>query len=88
MSLDGQIIDSFPIIHYPEEKLLMNELPKDHARHAFGRGLCVANNNLIIGGSSPATISVYQLGQRAALKTVNLTMDVRNSIHGLEICPF
>ena len=66
----------------------MNDLPKDHARQAFGRGLCVANNNLIIGGSSPATISVYQLGQPVALKTVNLTMDVRNSIHGLEIYPF
>ena len=88
LSLPGEIIESFPILNYPQEKLKMNNLPKDHARQAFGRGLCVTKDDLIIGGSSPATISVYQLGQAKVLKTVNLTMDIRNSIHGLEIWPF
>ncbi|MGD2090358.1 MAG: hypothetical protein PVH61_29545 [Candidatus Aminicenantes bacterium] len=87
LSLDGQIIESFPILLYPEKKLKMNNLPEDHARQAFGRGLCVTDDDLIIGGSSPATISVYRLGHAKVLKTINITMDIRNSIHGLEIWP-
>jgi len=88
LGVDGRIIESFPILRYPEDQLLMSELPQDHARQAFGRGLCVNGHDLIIGGSSPATISVYQHGCSAVLKTVNLTMDVRNSIHGLALWPF
>ena len=88
LSLNGQTIESFPILHYPEEKLVMNNLPEDHARQAFGRGLCTNGGDLIIGGSSPATISAYIPGQQNAIKTVTITMDVRNSIHGLEIWPF
>ena len=63
-------------------------LPQDHARQAFGRGLCVLGEGLIAGGSSPATVSVYDLSVPRALKTINLTMDVRSTIHGLEVWPF
>lgn len=87
LDLDGQVIHSSEIKHYPENDLQYKSLPKDHARQGFARGLCIADNDLIIGGSSPATISVYRLGTPRAVKTVNLTMDVRNSIHGLEIWP-
>jgi len=46
------------------------------------------NDDLIIGGSSPATITAYRFGSGLTLKSVNVTMDVRNAVHGLEIWPF
>ena len=84
---DGETL-SLPIKHYNEGQLLNSHLPEDHARQAFGRGLCVLGDGLIAGGSSPATVSVYDLNNSKTLKTINLTMDVRNTIHGLEVWPF
>jgi hypothetical protein len=84
---DGESV-SFPIKHYDEGELLNSHLPHDHARQAFGRGLCLLGEGLIAGGSSPATVSVYDLNNSKTLKTINLTMDVRNTIHGLEVWPF
>jgi hypothetical protein len=79
---------TLPIKHYDERALLNSYLPQDHARQAFGRGLCVLGEGLIAGGSSPSTISIYDLKTSQTLKTINLTMDVRNTIHGLEVWPF
>jgi len=79
---------SFPIKRYEEQTLLNSGLPQDHARQAFGRGLCILGEGLIAGGSSPSTISVYDLNTSRTVKTVNLTMDVRNTVHGLEVWPF
>ena len=79
---------TFPIKHYDQEKLLNSHLPQDHARQAFGRGLCDLGEGLIAGGSSPATVSVYDLGTAETIKSINLTMDVRSTIHGLEVWPF
>lgn len=84
----GSVLNSCPVISYRDDELAMAHLPKDHARQAFARGLCVSDDGWILGGSSPSTISAYRLDSSSALKTVNLTMDVRNSIHGLEIWPF
>jgi hypothetical protein len=84
---DGESV-SFPIKNYDEGQLLNSHLSQDHARQAFGRGLCVLGEGLIAGGSSPATVSVYDLNNSRTLKTINLTMDVRNTIHGLEVWPF
>jgi hypothetical protein len=79
---------SFPIKRYEEGALLNSGLPQDHARQAFGRGLCILGEGLIAGGSSPATVSVYDLSTSRTVKTINLTMDVRNTVHGLEVWPF
>lgn len=57
------------------------------ARQRFGRGLCVIDGNLIAAGSSPSTVSIVDLDKRERMAVVNLTMDVRNAIHGLEIWP-
>jgi hypothetical protein len=43
---------------------------------------------LVIGGSSPATISAFDFDTGERLACVNITMDVRNAIHGLEVWPF
>ncbi len=58
------------------------------ARAGFARGLCVLSDHVVAGGSSPSTISIYDLADNKALLSVNLTMDVRNAIHGLERWPY
>ena len=58
------------------------------AKPAFGRGLCVVSDNLIAAGSSPATISIYDLAAGETVKAVNLSLDSRLSIHGIEIWPY
>jgi hypothetical protein len=79
---------AIPIHRFDERQLLNTHLPQKNARQAFGRGLCVLEDGLVAGGSSPATISVYDLSAAHVRKTVNLTMDVRKTIHGLEVWPF
>ncbi|NKB39152.1 MAG: hypothetical protein GKR93_18625 [Gammaproteobacteria bacterium] len=58
------------------------------ARQGFSRGLCPLNDGLIAAGSSPSTISVYDFDSSELVSSVNLTMDIRNAIHGLEVWPF
>ncbi len=93
---EARLLRRFSIPRFPAHALQHADMPEDHARQAFGRGLCVverpASNGsggggLVIGGSSPASITVYALDTGEILKTVTLTMDVRNAIHGLEVWP-
>jgi hypothetical protein len=58
------------------------------ARQGFARGLCVLSDAIVAGGSSPSTITIYNLAGNEQLLSVNLTMDVRNAIHGLEVWPY
>jgi len=58
------------------------------ARAGFARGLCVLTDALVAGGSSPSTVAVHNLATRETVLSVNLTMDVRNAIHGLEVWPY
>ena len=58
------------------------------ARPGFARGLCVLSDRIVAGGASPSSITVYDLAANQQLVSVNLTMDVRNAIHGLEVWPF
>ncbi len=58
------------------------------ARQGFARGLCVLNDTLVAGGSSPSTVTVYDLRANELLLSVNLTRDIRNAIHGLAVWPF
>ena len=54
----------------------------------FARGLCALSPSIVAGGSSPSTVSVYDLAANQRLLSVNLTMDVRNAIHGLAVWPY
>ena len=58
------------------------------ARQGFGRGLCPIGDRLVAGGSSPSTITLYDIDSGQTVASVNLTMDIRNAIHGLEVWPF
>ncbi len=88
MSRKGRLENSFPIKRYEEADLISASLPSDHARQAFGRGLCTWNERFVIGGSSPATISAFDFDTGECVTCINITMDVRNAIHGLEVWPF
>ena len=58
------------------------------ARQGFGRGLCPINDRVVAAGSSPSTISLHDLQEPKTLLSVNISMDIRNAIHGLEVWPF
>lgn len=58
------------------------------ARQGFGRGLCVLSDSLVAAGSSPSTITMHDLDSMQTTLSINLTMDVRNAIHGLEVWPW
>lgn len=58
------------------------------ARQGFGRGLCVIDECLVAAGSSPSTVTVFDLASGQTVFSVNFSMDIRNAIHGLEIWPY
>jgi hypothetical protein len=88
VSRNGESI-VLPVPIYNTEELQFHGVDDTKvARQAFGRGLCVVNERLIAAGSSPSTISLYDVGSKERISAVNLTMDIRNAIHGLEVWPF
>lgn len=58
------------------------------ARPGFARGLCVVSESIVAGGSSPSTITLYDLVSNEHILSVKLSNDVRNGIHGLEVWPY
>jgi hypothetical protein len=84
----GKVLRSFPLPRYAPGELLHAELTADKARPAFGRGLAVLDDDHFVGGSSPATVTLYRFDSSEPLRSVNITMDVRNAVHGLEVWPF
>jgi hypothetical protein len=84
----GRIRQTWDVPRYDPEALEYANVPRDHAYQGFCRGIAIAGPNLIIQGSSPATVNLFQLDPPKLVKSINVTMDVRNSIHGLEIWPF
>lgn len=78
-----------PMPRFPREQLLnIDRFESNVARAAFGRGLCVLPNGWIAAGCSPSTIAVYDLQARQRVAQINLSMDVRNAIHGLAVWPY
>ncbi len=85
----GRELRSFAHRTYDESALPNSNLPRDGARQAFGRGLATASDDLFVGGgASPATVTAYRFDPSCVLKSINVSMDVRNAVHGLEIWPF
>jgi hypothetical protein len=84
----GQLQEAFTITKYPQNELDWTHLTEDRARQGFARGLALYGNDKLIAGSSPSTISVYQFGGHEPVCIMQLTNDIRNSIHGLEVWPY
>lgn len=77
----------FPV-YDPEELEFPGVDDTKIARQGFGRGLCIINDRLVAAGSSPSTVSVFDLATRQTVFSVNFSMDIRNAIHGLEVWPY
>ena len=79
----------FPVPRYPERQLTHVD-PEDTrlARQAFGRGLCVIDDEHIAAGSSPSTVALHDLRPDGRSRIATLSQDVRNAIHGLEVWPY
>lgn len=79
----------FKIPRYADEQLTHTDMDDSRiARQAFGRGLCAISDHVIATGSSPSTITLHDLESMKTTTSINLTMDVRNAIHGLEVWPY
>lgn len=79
----------FNVPRFPAESLT-NVDPGDTrlARQGFARGLCVIDDDNFAAGSSPSTITLYDLRPGGKAHSATLTRDIRNAIHGLEVWPF
>jgi hypothetical protein len=80
---------AFPIRTYDPAEIFFAGIDDSKiARQGFGRGLCTYADRIVVGGSSPSTISLYDLHTGQTIGSVNMTMDIRNAIHGLEVWPY
>ncbi len=81
-------LKKFSYPRYDESTLTHTDVPGDYARQAFGRGLCIDPvNRLVIAGSSPGTVSAFDVASNKMVASVRVSSDLRNAPHGLEIWP-
>ena len=80
---------AMPILVYPEKELSFRGVDNSKvARQGFARGLTLLSEDLVAVGSSPSTVSLYELRSGRCVDAVNISMDIRNAIHGLEGWPY
>lgn len=84
---DGTEVN-FPLPKYEVSELTHTDLGDELARQGFGRGLAIIDDRLVAAGSSPSTVTLYDLDAGMEAMRVNFSLDVRNAIHGLEVWPF
>ena len=79
----------FQVPHYPHDQLTHTDMDDSRlARQSYARGLCTIGDGVIASGSSPSTITLHDVDTMKTTLSVNLSMDIRNAIHGLEVWPF
>lgn len=83
----GKELATFPVQRFAPEELLPAGLDDRVAVPGWARGICTTADGRIIGGSSPANVTVFEPGV-GAVRNVTITRDVRTCIHGLEVWPF
>ncbi len=84
---DGRRID-VPVPDFDPATIINRErFASEVARPRFARGLCALGQGLIAAGSSPSTVSVYELRTGACLRQQNLSMDVRNVALPVDLRP-
>jgi len=78
-----------PVPRYARHEILnIDRFASDVARPSFARGLCALSDTRVAAGSSPSTIAVYDVLNGGLITQQNLSMDVRNAVHGLAVWPF
>lgn len=83
----GEVLSRFNLPVFDGVILRDAGMDEKVARKGFARGLCRWDGGWF-AGVSPATVSVYVDGRSEPVKAVNLSSDVRNAIHGLEVFPY
>jgi hypothetical protein len=74
---------------FPADTIINTEqVASTVARARFARGLCALHDGLVAGGSSPSTVSVYDVTGGKRLLQQNISMDIRNAVHGLALWPY
>ena len=56
--------------------------------HFNAKPAAIGDNEMIAAGSSPTTITLFNVESGQTVSSVNLSMDIRNAVHGLEVWPF
>jgi len=87
-SRSGEEDRAIEVPKYDPADLVIKADDTSDARQGFARGLCQINDRIVAAGSSPATISLYDLRESKTLLSVKLSEDIRSSIYGLEVWPF
>jgi hypothetical protein len=86
---DGTEDRAMAVPKYDPRELSNTDLDDSRtARQGFARGLAIISDSVVAGGSSPSTITIHDLRNNKQLLSVNLTKDIRNAIHGLEVWPY
>jgi hypothetical protein len=87
-SKEGKVLRRYHIQEYDTTQLSNTDIPQDHAKKGFCRGMALFGDYLAVG-YSPSTVSVYELeGDGQPIKTMNISLDIRNTIHGLAVYPY
>jgi len=77
----GKVLKSVAIKRVPCKK---TEVGESVARQPFARGL-VYDSKYVVGGSSPAMVSVYDRKTLTNIRDIIMSDDIRMSIHGIAI---
>jgi len=79
----------FQVPQYPGEVLTGTDQADDGAvRQGFARGLCVVDDSRFASGSSPATVTVHDLDTMKTTLSINLSTDLRHTVHSLAVWPY
>lgn len=85
-ALSGEPLTRFRMPRRDTRDLTHTDLPDDHARAGFARGLLVTQH-LVIAGVSPTSVVAFDADTAETAAHVTLTSDIRNAAHGLAIWP-
>ncbi|MHA2426864.1 MAG: hypothetical protein ACXADB_02400 [Candidatus Hermodarchaeia archaeon] len=84
---NGRIVKSVDVKKIPKHRMTDINGTEQVAKQPFARGLAY-NDEIIVGGSSPDMISVYEKGTLRCIKNINLSMNLTYCIHGLGFYPY
>jgi hypothetical protein len=78
----GKVLRSGSVRKIPKAALVNSGLKENIAQQPFARGLLVTDK-YIVGGSSPAMITVYDRQTMRTIKEIRMSNDIRYTIHGI-----